>query len=104
MPKQTTSFQMVVAFVRQHGAPRNVSITESKYLGGAQLGVEREVDVVVEGDFDGGPVVTSIEVIEHSRPAPVTWVEQQVAKHRHLPTNHLVLVSNQASVRRHLLP
>jgi hypothetical protein len=92
MPKRTTPFQMVVAFVRQHGAPRNVAVTESKDLRDAQLGINREVDVVVEGDFDGESVLTSIEVIEHSRPAPVMWVEQQVAKHRYLPTNRLVLV------------
>lgn len=62
MPKRTTPFQMVVAFVRQHGAPRNVAVTESKDLRDAQLGINREVDVVVEGDFDGESLLTSIEV------------------------------------------
>jgi hypothetical protein len=93
VPKRTTPFQMVVAFVRKHWAPDDLSVTESKYLRDSHLGIDREVDVVVEGDFDGEPVVTSIEVIEHSRPASVTWVEQQVAKHRYLSTNRLVLIS-----------
>ena len=84
---------MIVHFVRKHLAKPGVTVTESKLLHDVVLDVEREVDVVVEGDFDGDPVVTSVEVIEHNRPAPITWVEQQIKKHRRLPTNHLVLVS-----------
>ena len=93
MPKRTTEFQTIVQFVRKHTADAGVTVTESKMLHDGQLGVDREVDVVIEGTFDGDQSVTSIEVIEHGRPAPVTWVEQQIAKHRHLPTNRLVLVS-----------
>ena len=53
----------------------------------------REVDIVVEGEFDGDRMVTSIEVIEHGRRASITWVEQQINKHRTLPTNKLILIS-----------
>lgn len=84
---------MVVHFLRQHWAQPGVTITESKLLYDSHAGIEREVDVVVEGTFDGDPVVTSIEVIEHGRPGSITWVEQQIAKHRYLPTNRLVLIS-----------
>ena len=72
MPKRTTPFQMIVHSVRKHTAAPGVTVTESKELAGGLLGIPREVDVVVEGDFDGEPVVTSIEVIEHSRPASIT--------------------------------
>ncbi len=92
VPKRTTPFQMVVAAVRKHLARPGVVVTESKMLRDAR-GIDREVDVVVEGDFDGDRVVTSMEVIEHARPASITWVEQQIAKHRYLPTTRLVLVS-----------
>lgn len=84
---------MIVHLVRSHLASPDVKVTESKLLLDAHLGIEREVDVVIEGQLDGEPIVTSIEVIEHRRPASVTWVEQQIAKHRYLPTNRLVLVS-----------
>ena len=57
------------------------------------VNADQEVDIVVEGTFDGDPVVTSIEVIEHGRPATVEWVERQIGKHRTLPTNRLMLVS-----------
>jgi hypothetical protein len=79
--------------LRQQTAAPDVTVTESKELLDPRLGAKREVDVVVEGPFDGEPVVTSIEVIEHNRRASITWVEQQINKHRTLPTNRLVLVS-----------
>jgi hypothetical protein len=58
--------------------------TASKFLRDAQLGREREVDIVVEDSFDGEHVVTSVEVTEQGRSASVTWAEQMIAKHRHL--------------------
>lgn len=67
------------------------------------LGVEREVDIVIEGDLDGEPIVISIEVIEHNRPAPLPWVQQQIEKHRHLPTNRLVLISKSGFSRAALV-
>lgn len=93
MPKRTTEFQTIVHFVRQHTAADKVTVTESKMLRDAHLDIDREVDIVVEGEFDGEHVVTSIEIIEQARRGDVTWVEQQIAKHRYLPTNRLVLIS-----------
>jgi hypothetical protein len=84
---------MVVNFVRKHWAQPGVTVTESKFLYDVQSQIEREVDIVIEGTFDGEPVVTSIEVIEHRRPATIEWVERQINKHRYLPTNRLVLIS-----------
>ena len=85
---------MMIHFVRKHTAAPGVTVTESKELPDARPGISpREVDVVVEGNFDGDPVVTSVEVIEHSRPASITWAEQQIAKHRFLPSTQLILVS-----------
>jgi len=44
-------------------------------------------------------VVTSIEVIEHGRPADLEWTERRIAKHRHLSANRLVLVSKSGSTK-----
>jgi len=82
-----------VRFVREHFAEPGVVVTESKMLCDAVMDIEREVDIVIEGEFDGDRVTTSIEVIEHKRKADVAWVEGMIAKHEHLPTNRLVLVS-----------
>ena len=59
----------------------------------AMLGELREVDVVVEGTFDSEKITISFEVVDRGRPISIEWVEQQIAKHQHLPTNQLVLVS-----------
>jgi hypothetical protein len=93
VPKRTTAFQAIVNFVREHTAAPGVTVTESKELLDARTGAMREVDVVVEGDFDGEHVVTSIEVTEPSRPADWEWVDKQIKKHSTLPTNLLILVS-----------
>src|SRR5205823_1149422 len=69
MPRRTTRFQTIVAFVRTHLATPGVTVTESKMLRDAVSDEDPEVDVVIEGEFDGEHVVTSIEVIEHKRPA-----------------------------------
>jgi hypothetical protein len=84
---------MVVHAVRKQTAQPGLTVTESKELPDARLGVKREVDVVVEGPFDGEHVVTSVEVIEHTRKATLPWVQEQIEKHRTMPTNRLVLVS-----------
>src|SRR5579859_4854246 len=45
-------------------AQAGVSVTESKFLHDSHAGIDREVDVV----FDGEPMVISIEVNERGRP------------------------------------
>lgn len=84
---------MIVHLVRKHYAQPGVSVTESKFLHDSHVGIDREVDVVIEGNFDGEPMVISIEVNERGRPATIAWVQEQIRKHQFLPTNRLVLVS-----------
>jgi hypothetical protein len=52
-----------------------------------------EVDVVVESTVGGDQVIISVEGVDHKRPANMLWVEQQIKKHEHMPTNTLALVS-----------
>lgn len=93
MPKRSTPFQAIVHLARQQLATQGVTVTESKLLVDKVLGIEREVDVVIEGELDGEPIVISIEVIERSRPADVTWVQGMLQKHLNLSTSRLLLVS-----------
>ena len=67
MPKRSTAFQAIVHLVRQHVAHSGVTVTESRLLRDAVLGVEREVDIVIEGEFDGEPAIVSLGVIEHAQ-------------------------------------
>jgi hypothetical protein len=101
MPKRTTPFQAIVHLVRQHYAGPGVTVTESKFLHDPGLG-DREVDIVVEAEADGDPVIISHEVNQRGRPATVEWAEQQIDKHRRLPTNKLVLVSRAGFSRKAL--
>jgi hypothetical protein len=93
VPKRSTPFQAVVRLVREHLAQPGVTVTESLLLTDSVLGVEREVDIVIEGTLDGEPIVISMEVNQRARPATLPWVQEQIAKHRNLPTNRLILVS-----------
>jgi hypothetical protein len=93
MPQRSTPFQAIVRLVREHLAQPGVTITESKFLRDAVLRIDREVDVVIEGEFDGEPVVVSIEVNERGRRAGLPWVQEMIRKHRNLPTNRLILLS-----------
>lgn len=101
MPRRTTPFQAIVHLVRQHYAGTGVTVTESRFLHDPVLG-PREVDIVVEAEADGDRVVISLEVNQRGRPASVEWVEQQIDKHRRLPTNKLVLVSRAGFSRKAL--
>jgi hypothetical protein len=56
--------QAAVRLVRQNSAQAAVTVTESKMLRDAVLDIECELDIVIEGKFDGEPMVISVEVIE----------------------------------------
>jgi len=94
MPQRTNERQQIIELLKTMAAAPNCTVTPSKFLTDAVTEEQREVDVVAEYRIDGGDtMVQSFEVTAAERPADVTWVEQTIAKHEHLPTNQLVLVS-----------
>lgn len=93
VPARTNPRQRVVALVKEHYAGPDDVVTESKFLMDKATGDQREVDIVIESNVAGDEVVISVEVIAHERRASVTWAEQTIKKHEHLPTNLLILVS-----------
>ena len=92
MPRRTNLFQDVVAIIHRHMAG-DARVEESALLSHQLTGADREVDVVISSRVAGHDVVVSVEATKTGQPADVTWVEQQVSKHAHLPTSKLVLVS-----------
>lgn len=92
MPKRSTEFQKLV-FVLKKQVSDPAKVTESKMLKDVITGKEREVDVCIETEIGGHDVMISIECVEQTRKADITWVEQMKSKHERLPTNALVLVS-----------
>ncbi|GAA0393668.1 hypothetical protein Acor_74550 [Acrocarpospora corrugata] len=93
MPKRSTPFQVVVRLFRELYADTGATVTESKELYDQSAGVYREVDIVVEGKFDGEPIRIGIEVSERTRPLALPLVESLIQKHEDLPTDKLLIVS-----------
>ncbi len=93
MPKRTTDRQRAIYLLRKAIAPEGWEVEESAELHDPILGDTREVDVVVRGKVNELDVVIGFEVIDRGRAADVSWVESMLAKHEHLPTNKIVLVS-----------
>jgi tetratricopeptide (TPR) repeat protein len=98
MPKRTTKFQKLVFLVKQ-AAAATAKVTESKELLDSK-GNKREVDVCIEGNFEGTPIIISIECKDSNRPANVEWVEQMKGKHDDLPTDVLILFSRSGFTKR----
>jgi hypothetical protein len=92
VPKRTNLFQEVVEIIHRHMA-EDATVEASAMLTDGRSGQEREVDVVIRSRSAGYEVVVSVEAAGRSRKASIEWVEQQLRKHRDLPTNKLVLVS-----------
>lgn len=93
MPQRTNEFQQVIHAIQHQLAGANgVTVSESKMLVDRVTGVEREVDVAIETEVANSPITIGVECRDRGRPADVTWVEQQMAKHQHL-TDKQVLVS-----------
>ena len=92
MPKRRNLFQDVVEIIHRHMSVDAV-VESPAMLQHKATGKEREVDVVIRSSVGGHEVVVSVEATAKGRPATVEWVEQMLGKHRELPTNKLVLVS-----------
>jgi hypothetical protein len=102
MPKRTNEFQKLVYYLKKHTI-KNVTITESRELEDKLTGNKREVDIVVETNIGEHSILISFECIDRSRKADIAWVEQMYEKHRKLPTNLLVLISNLGFTKKALI-
>jgi hypothetical protein len=94
MPRRSTAFQKAVYYIERNLAGPTYAVIESKMLRDRISGQEREVDIVIEGNFDRrNNVIFSIECREQKKRASITWVEEMWAKHHTLSTDRLILVS-----------
>lgn len=92
MPKRTNAFQKLVFHLKQVMAG-NARVVESAMLRDRITDTQREVDVCVFCSVAGHEVCVAFECTDSARPVDVTWVEKMLAKHRDLPTDHLVLIA-----------
>lgn len=83
----------MIALLESQLAPHDARVTESKLMKDEVDGIEREIDVIIEAEVGGHPVVIGIECRDHRRPATVTWIDQIIGKYQHLPVSNVVVVS-----------
>jgi hypothetical protein len=94
MPQRSNDFQKFVYLIQSQLA-EEARVEESKMLFDFVAEIEREVDIVVmkRAVKSMKPVILSFECKDSRYRADVRWVEQMWAKHQHLPTNVLYLVT-----------
>jgi hypothetical protein len=92
MPKRSNEFQKLVTLINGclHDSGK---VVESALLVDKTNGAKREVDILISSEIADYSVNISVEVRDRARKADITWVEEMHAKHEHLPTDKLVLVS-----------
>ena len=92
MPKRTNEFQKLIYLI-QHQLADDAIVTESKLLLDNTTGKKVEVDIVVDTQKGGIPIIIGFECTAKTRPATVEWINQMIGKHQGLPTDKVVLVS-----------
>ena len=92
VPARSNDFQKVVTLIHQH-LPES-SVRESAFLLDRHTQAPREVDVVIDADVVGYPIIVSLECRDWAKPQTVEWVDAMDRKHESLPTNQLVLMSS----------
>jgi hypothetical protein len=93
MPKRTNALQKAIKLVEEHKG-NFLNLRESAMLCDRYAGIEREVDILLEGEINTHSITVAIEVMDRKRPADTPWVEGMISKHNSLPTDKLILVSS----------
>lgn len=92
MPKRSNEFQTLIALIESALANASVQVTESKLVKNG-AGVEREIDIALEGAVNDYPILVAIECRDHKRKRTVEWVDQVIGKYDGILANKVVLVS-----------
>lgn len=98
MPPRTNAFQRLITMINATLAG-DARIVESAMLADKVTAQPREVDILITASAAGYSVNIAIEVVGRSRKADAPWVEGMRAKHANLPTDKLILVSEQGFSR-----
>lgn len=83
----------MIAFVQREFAPTGVTVTEAAMVHDPVTNVDREVDILISGDFNGQQITVGIECRDRYRLDDVMWIDQMIGKYQHLPIHKKVAVS-----------
>lgn len=93
MPKRTNALQKAIKLIEENKG-NFLTLRESAILLDRDAGIEREVDILLEGEINTHSITVAIEVTDRKRPVGTPWVEGMIGKHKSLPTDKLILVSS----------
>jgi len=94
VPPRSNKFQRLIRELYRSLAPTGAIIRESAMLIDGQTGIEREVDVLVEGAFAGHKMSMAVECRDYTRDQNIMWVDELIGKYRDLPVDKVVAVSS----------
>lgn len=94
MPRRTNVFQKAIYLAQKVLMPGS-TVVESAMLPDSITGLEREVDVLIEGRIAGfpAPIRIGIECRDHKGKQGAPWRESIHAKHEHLPIDVSIAAS-----------
>lgn len=92
MPKRSNEFQRIVAAAQQMFSLPNAKIT-SPALITSILGIQREIDLLIEVNSGLETYSTAIEAKDHKRPLDSTAIDEIIGKYQDLPIKNIIVVS-----------
>lgn len=93
MPKRSNEFQRLIAFIENEFSHAAVNVTESELVYDKINNVEREVDILVQGEINGYQISIGIECRDRKRKADILWIDEIIGKYQSLPIDRKVAVS-----------
>jgi len=100
MPRRTNLFQKAIYLAQKVLMPGS-TVVESAMLPDSITGLEREIDVLIEGRIEGfaAPIRIAIECRAHKGRQGAPWIESIHAKHEHLPIDVSIAASEAGFTR-----
>ncbi len=94
MPKRTNDFQKLITMIYQQLATQGARVTESKMIRDIVTEEEREVDIAIEDEYMGQPILIGIECRDRRRNETTEWIDSLIGKYRDLPVDKVFAVSS----------
>lgn len=93
MPKRSNDFQKLITFIEKEFSPESIEVVESALLRESISDVEREVDILIQGEINGYQISIGVECRDRKRKADLTWIDEIIGKYQHLPIDRKVAIS-----------
>lgn len=94
MPKRSNEFQKLVADMYKMTEGMGAEVEESALIKERSSGADREVDILISGQFAGTDVKIAIECRDRAKTDTVEWIDGLVGKYQDLPISKIVAISN----------